>query len=155
MAATMSGANTLTSGTLHMTAIYLVAGDVLTNLKVRGGSSGWATVTHSWGVLTDASLNVVAVTPDDTTATLGVQVTRTFAFTSPYTVPTTGLYYVGVMVAGGTTTTLGASAMASAQNGIPPISVATSSTGQTTPPSVGATMGALTSTTTGPYVWLT
>jgi hypothetical protein len=145
------------SGTLYLSAIYLFAGDVITNLNIRIGTTAITLITHSWAVLTDASRNVLAVSADDTTNT-GSLTTKTFPLGTAYTVPTSGLYYVGVMIAtnAGTATVVGAANQATAQQNIPPITAGSSGTALTTPPNTGTQMTAITPVANiMPYIWAT
>lgn len=148
----------LTMGTLSMTLIYLFAGDSFSNINVRAGTGGFTGITNSWAVLSDLSLNPLAVTSNVTTATQAAQTTRAFPIVgAPYTVLTSGLYYVGVMAAGTTAPVVGPNTMSIGQQNIAPFSAGQSNTGQTTPPSVGG--GALTALTVVanpiPYLWMT
>ena len=142
------------SGTLTMTAIVLFAGDVLTTINLRTGSSGWAGVTHSWASIFDANRVCVATSADDVTASQAISVTKGFALAAPYTVPTTGLYYIGTMVAATTIGIVGPS-MNLQQTVIPPILHGQSNTGMTMPLAVGAIASNISAGNVPHYCWLT
>lgn len=140
---------TTVSGTASLAAIHLAAGTVVSNVgfvSVVAASGS----THGWAVLTDQTGIVLAVTADSLTANLAATTWNYLAFTKAATVSYTGLYYLGVMVAQGTTapTLAGAAApVASMTSGtgapLPKLAVTSTQFG-TTPPAVGASMGTLT-----------
>lgn len=146
----------LTSGTVYLMEQPLPAGlstakcTMFTNTTAKTGG------THGWYVLTDSSLKVVAVTADQTDAATVWGAASTgypLPWTAAYTVPATALYYVGIMVAqsaGGTPTISSATAPAAGIAGATGITngvalCGSSSTGQTTPPAIGATLTAISS----------
>jgi hypothetical protein len=88
----------LTSGTLHVTALFLEAGEVVTNLTMRSGGTAASSPTNWWFALYDPAGNLIGQTPDQTTEAWGTTTTKTKALASPYTVPTSGLYRAGLMV---------------------------------------------------------
>jgi hypothetical protein len=149
-----TGANALVSGTLAVTAIglpqYLTISAIAMSTKGTAKTGG----THGWYVLLDNTLKVRAVTADQTDAATVWGATNTVyqLATNTYTTAYTGLYYLGVMVAAS-----GMPNIASAGAGVAgivsavPILAGTSSTGQTTPPSAGTTMGALASANSNTY----
>lgn len=135
----------MTSGTLYVRAIALTAGTRVSNIVFVSGNTGITGLSHGWYVLMDASRNVVAVTADQTSGTWlsATGTAYTLAVTAAYTIPQTGLYYAGIMANGGNTPNIASGTALASGMGIVPYICASSSTGQTTPPSVGATMGAL------------
>jgi hypothetical protein len=92
----------LASGQLQFSAILLIAGEVVTSITVLSGSVAAVTPTNQWFGLYDASGNMLRQTSDDTTTAWAALTQKTLSLTSTYTVPTTGLYYVGIMVAAAT-----------------------------------------------------
>ena len=140
-----------TSGQLNLTSIMLEKGQVITNMLMAVSNTGESGGTHGWYVLLDSSRVVRAVTADQVGATVWAAFAGVaLAFTAPYTVAATGRYLVGVcIVATGMPTFCGREANAisapGGANGFSPSWVGVSSTGQTTPPAVAATMAALTS----------
>ena len=151
-----SGSTALTSGTLYMTAIALAQYTVVSNIAFCvAGTALTGTIQHGWHALLDPGTGsgpvLRAVSADQSPGTW-LSVTQTpysLAMQTPYTVPTTGLYYIGLMVAtsGGTGTPSMAVAGTTrgALGSAAPILCGTSSTGQTTPPALGTTMTALSS----------
>lgn len=138
----------LTSGTLSLCAIGLPKGLTVNNITFGTKGTAMATVTHGWYVLADSGLVVRAVTPDQTSGTWMQTANQlyTLATTAAYTTTYTGLYYIGMMAVA---TTIGVNGTAGnvpgnwASNA--PILCGTSNTGATVPPSVGATLTALSS----------
>lgn len=135
----------LTSGTLTMVAIPLTQGTVVTNISFFTGSTAGATMTNWWFGLFDESRNKLAISADQTSDAIASNTKHTLAMTTPYTVLTTGLYYVGIMVAATTVPTLaGIAVTAVTARNVAPITAGTSSTGLTTPASCPSPAGALT-----------
>lgn len=97
------------TGQIRWTPVALQAGDVATSVIFQAGATPGATLTHSWAVLASSdgtNYTVQAVSPDNTGASWTAKTTRTFTFGTPYVVPTTANYFVGLMVAGTTMPTL-------------------------------------------------
>lgn len=139
----------LATGVASLAAVHLAAGALVSNVgfvSVVAASGS----THGWGVLTDSSGNVLAVTADSLTANLAATTWNQLAFTKPAMAGYTGLFYLGVMVAQGTTAPTLAAAAAptvsmSTGTGAPSVKMAaTSSAFATVPPAVGASMATLT-----------
>ncbi|MEO7102873.1 MAG: hypothetical protein ABI119_06005 [Gemmatimonadaceae bacterium] len=138
---------TVTSGTIRLQSIQLPAGLPVTNIAFCSGTTAGATLTHQWFVLTDSALKVLCVTGDDTTTAWAASTVKTLAVTSgPYRTLYTGLYYVGIMVSATTVPTIqgSPSTLTVGFRNTAPKSSGNSSTGQTTPATVGATLTALT-----------
>lgn len=97
----------LTAGVMYSTALYLEAGDVVTDLTFKSVAAA-VTPTNWWFALydTQATPALIAQTADQTSAAWSANTAKTIALPSPYTVPTTGIYYASVMVAAGTVPTL-------------------------------------------------
>ena len=140
-----------TSGTLAVTSIMLKAGMSISNMLLCTDGTAETGGSHGWYVLMDTSMKVLAVTADKTAATFwgnGFQA-YSLPFTASYTVPTTGRYLVGVCIVASQMPTFsgqGALRISAPNNAGPtfaPAWIGTSSTGQTTPPALGATMAAL------------
>jgi hypothetical protein len=142
------------SGTLYLTAIILRAGQVLTNLNCRVGSTAVTGVTHSWMNLCDANRVVLRSSADDTTTPTGANVTKTFPLTSTYTIVTTGLYYLGTMFAATAGALAGLQGNANTILQIPPQLFGSSNTGMTTPSAEGTTMNALGTGAISLYGWV-
>lgn len=140
------------SGTLYLSAIPLPSGLAVGSITfcVNGTATTAGDVTHGWYVLLDSSRVVRAVSADQVGTqwnVINTPVTISVAG-SAYTTTYGGLYYIGLMVAtsAGSQPTFDTTANLTGNiGGIAPILCGSSSTGQTTPPSAGATMGAITS----------
>jgi hypothetical protein len=151
----------LATGTLGMTAVQLVKGMVVTNINVMTGSTAGATLTHQWAALYSgpaATPTVVAVSADGTSAAIGANTALTFALSAAYTVPSSGVYYIGVLVtnnAGTQPTFAGAVGGNVATATLPPILGGTSNTGLTTPQAVGTVATTITPTVNVIYTYLT
>jgi hypothetical protein len=124
----------LTSGQLFLQAIWLTQGMVINWITFSSATTAAGTPTNQLFGLFDGSRNQVAVTSNDTTTAWGANTVKTLKISSTYTVPTTGLYYVGVMVTATTVPTLKgpAALIASNLHGVAPILNGNSSSGLTT-----------------------
>jgi hypothetical protein len=150
----------LASGTLGMTAVYLTKGTVVTNVNVLTGSTAGGTLTHQWAGLYQgpaATPTLVAVSADGTSAAIGANSAITFALSTPYTVPTSGIWYAGILVTNGATqpTFAGANGGNVASATLPPILSGTSNTSLTTPQALATVATTITPTVGTIYVWLT
>ncbi len=145
-ASTIASAGAATSGQPRLMGIVLKKGTLVSHLTVWAGTTAGASMTHSWMGLADASRNKLGVTNDITTATWTASTSRTFDMVSPYTVPSTGFYYVVLCVVGTTMPTIEgvANLAAGARNAAPIAGGNSSTTGLTTPGGAPATYGALT-----------
>jgi len=96
----------LTSGTLYLQAVYLRAGQKVTNISFCSGTTAAGTPTNRRFALYSSARALLAQTADQTTTAWAANTVMTTALTAAYTVPTTGLYYVGIMVAATTVPSL-------------------------------------------------
>lgn len=143
----------LTSGTLRLVAIPLLAGMTITSIGVT--SVGAATTpTNQWFGLFDSARNALRLTGDDLTAAWGGNTTKTLSLSSPYAVTASGLYYIGIMVAAATPPTLAGSSSGngSVPNRAPILGGSTSDTGLTGPPALPFAAGTITGSGLLPYV---
>lgn len=142
-----------TSGALFLTAIHLVKDDVISSITYMSDSTAANGPTHQWFALYSSARVLLKQTPDDTNVAWGANATKTLSFASSYTVPSTGMYYVGVMV---TTTvtqpTFENVRMATNLSGLAPIVSGQSTTGLTTTAPDPA--GAITASTVGFYAYV-
>ena len=154
----------LTTGTVQATILPLVKGKVVTNINLNSGAAS-ASQTHCWAAITGAGASstatnavVLAVTSDLTTTSTPATAVQSLALTSKWTVPATANYYVHVLATATTTMpTFDAFAATAGVRGTQyPIVAGTGSAGQTTAPTVGASLGIPTSggVTKGLYVVL-
>jgi hypothetical protein len=63
------------------------------------GSAAAGTPTHQWFFFADSSGNLLGITNDDTSTAWGIQSAKMLTLATPYTIPTDGFYYIGIMVA--------------------------------------------------------
>lgn len=124
----------LSTGRVSMQAIWLVAGTVLTSISISSATTAAGTPTNQLFGLYDGNRNLLATTTNDTTTAWAANTVKTLNLTAQYTVPSTGLYYIGVMVTATTVPTIKGNAAPSASqlHGLAPILNGTSSTGITT-----------------------
>lgn len=87
-------AQTIVAGQPVYTAIYLLAGQVVSNITFWSSSTAAATPTHLLFGLADATGKIVATSADALTAAWAANSAKTLPMTVAYTVPTEGLYYV-------------------------------------------------------------
>jgi hypothetical protein len=147
----------LVSETVYASAMYLPAGVPLSDITMQVGGTAFtlANVSHGWYALLDSGRVVRAVSADQTSGNWGspfTPVTLSVA-ASDYITTYSGLYYVTFCATFTGTPGLFAALTANvgAVGGLAPILAGTSSTGQTTPPTVGTTMGAITSVAGGRF----
>lgn len=96
----------LTSGTLRMQAVYLEAGQVITAISIWSASTAAVSPTNCLFGLYSGARTLLATTANFTTTPWPSNTRRVGTLTTEYTVPTSGLYYVGVMVTATTVPTL-------------------------------------------------
>jgi hypothetical protein len=83
-----------TTGQVYMEAIWLPAGTVVSNIKIWSATTPANGPTHYNAGLYDTSGNRLCTGTDKTNTAWAANTLTTFAMQAPYTVPTTGLYYV-------------------------------------------------------------
>lgn len=88
----------LTTQIQAFTAIWLEVGQVVTSIAFAAGGTAATLPTNQWFSLYDSSRNKLAVTADDTTTAWSASTIKALILSSPYTITTTGLYYLGIMV---------------------------------------------------------
>lgn len=122
------------SGTLYLQAILLTAGQTVSNIAISSATTAAGTPTNYFFALYDGSRALKAVSANQTTTAWAANTLKTLAMTTPYKVPTTGLYYIGLMVTATTVpTTKGGTAKTGGQlSSQVPILHGTSTTGLTT-----------------------
>lgn len=87
------------SGTLFMMAIYLTAGMKVSNIMWHSATTAAGTPTHWMFGLYDISRNLLATSADQLTAAWAANTMKTLAMATPYTVPSSGLYYIAMFMA--------------------------------------------------------
>lgn len=98
----------LTTQVMTAVALYLQAGDVVTNLTFKSGATAASVPTNWWFALYDraATPAKLAQTADQLTAAWAANAAKTVALAAPYTVLATGIYYAAIMVKATTVPTL-------------------------------------------------
>jgi hypothetical protein len=152
---------TLGSSVLRTTAIYLTAGQVVKNITFTTYSTAGASVTGTWaGLFTNASstLTLVAATAQQGLSSLAANTVFTWPIatiasgsSSTYTVPSSGLYYVGICVTASTMPVIGAALSLVPVGNLLPVPSFTL-TGSTNPPSIGTTYAGAGSAYTPYYI---
>lgn len=142
------------SGTLFMQAIYLTAGQLVSNISFISATTAAATTTNLFFALYDGNRNLMAQSANQGAYTWAANTVKTLAMTTPYRVPVSGVYYVAVMQAATTIATLhGGPAKANAiVSSTAPVMHGTSSTGRTT--SLPNPAAAITAGTASAYAWV-
>ena len=122
------------SGTLFMQAIYLYAGQLVSNIGISSATTAANTPTNYFFALYSSARALLAVSANQTTTAWAANTYKTLAMTTPYRVPTSGLYYIGIMMtATAVITTKGGTAKTGGQlASTVPILHGISSTGLTT-----------------------
>jgi len=123
----------LSTGRLQLQAIWLVAGTVITSISFSSATTAAGTPTNQLFGLYDSNRNLLATSADNTTTAWAANTIKTLNLTAQYTVPSTGLYYLGISVTATTVPTLKGQAAPSASQlkGTAPILNGTSTTGLT------------------------
>lgn len=145
--ANISAASALTSGLLRLSGgIVIPAGEQITSITFI--TSGAATTpSNQWFCLVKASnLSVLAKTVDDTTTAWGASTAKTLALSPAYTASADEAVYLGVVVVAAGMPTILSQTVSSIAGGVAPNIGGNSTTGLTTPASLGATAGAITAT---------
>ena len=145
----------LTTQIVQLQAIELPPNQTVTTITYISGATAIVNATNWWFVLCDKNLVVKAVTADQLTTAWGTNTVKSLAVGTPYVTPNEAdLYYVGIMVKAATVPTLrGPVAMGNAimATAFTPTLCGASSTGQTTPPALAATLTAITGGVNYPY----
>lgn len=147
-----TASNNATTGTLFCWALELGAGESIGHLATISGNAGITTPTHWWFCLLDSSLNLLAITADQTSTawaastekSLAIATTKEGTATS-FVTTYSGLYYFGsLQTASGSTMNFSTFTGIAAVNGLAPILAGTSNTSLTTPFTFPTTCTALT-----------
>lgn len=132
-------------GDLDMFAIGISAGTPVGHITFLSGDTAGAALTHQWFGLFDKNRNLLAVTSDDLATAWAAKTPKTLAIASTvrgtyvtYVVPTTDLYYLGIVVSGTTVPSLRANTTKDAGRVIAPLLAGSSNTGLSAPQTPGA-----------------
>lgn len=96
----------LSTGVMTSVALYLEAGDTVTNLTFVSGGTAAGTPTNWWFALYSPALALLGQTADQTTTAWAANTAQTVALASAYSVTTSGVYYAACMVTATTPPTL-------------------------------------------------
>jgi hypothetical protein len=150
----------LSTGRLHLCGGAVIPGGATcSNITFVSATTALAAGTNQWFCLVNAAtLAVLAKTADDTSTAWSANTAKTLALSATYTPAESVAVYIGIMVAAGTVPTLLSASTASANGAvasIAPIIAGSSTTGLTTPASLGATAGAISGTNINAYAYIT
>jgi hypothetical protein len=123
------------SGTLFLQAIYLQAGQTVSNISFHSATTAVGTPAHWLFGLYSYARALLATSTDQTSTAWAATTLKTLAMTTPYLVPSSGIYYAAIMVSASTVCTLkGGPAITGGQlcANAPILHGATSDTGLTT-----------------------
>jgi hypothetical protein len=122
------------SGALNMQAIYLTAGQLISNITLASATTAAGTPTNYFFALYDGNRNLLAQSANQTTTAWPANTIKTLAMTTPYRVQVSGVYYIGYFMTATTVVTLkGGTARTGGQlAATSPILYGTSTTGLTT-----------------------
>jgi len=96
-----SNASYTVTGTPHFQAVYLYAGQVVNSVKFATTSTAGSALTNEWAGIFNSSGLCVAIGSQSLT-TMASNTLFNWGLSSAYTVPTSGLYYVGIGIYGTT-----------------------------------------------------
>jgi hypothetical protein len=122
------------SGALFMQAIYLKAGTLVSNITISSATTAAGTPTNQFYALYDKNRNLLAQSANQTTSAWAANTVRTLAMTTPYRVPTSDIYYIGLLQVATTIATIkGGTAKTGGQLAqVAPVISGVSTTGLTT-----------------------
>jgi len=121
MGATLANVGLISTGRIHHVAIILRAGQVVSSASFLSATTAASVPLNQWFALYSADLTtILAITADDTTTAWGSNTVKTLAFTASYTVPTTGVYYLSIVVKATTVPTFACVNASATANGLAP-----------------------------------
>ena len=136
-----------TTGRLKTGLIYLTAGQVVSNIRFVTATTAGSSLTGTWGgifTISGTTLTLVAATAQQSLSTMAATTVFTWPIatiasgsSSTYTVPTSGIYYVGFCITGTPPTTVSTTLANGLYATTPYMSVY--ATGSTNPPAIGTT----------------
>lgn len=141
----MSSQAVLTSGTLRLGGMCVLPKDrAVASITIPSGSTAATTPTNQWFCLVRVSdLAVLRKTADDTTVAWAASVNKTLSLSSTYTPTDDELVYLGILVVAATVPTILGWSINQSVTFIAPITCGNSTTGLTTPASLGGTAAAI------------
>lgn len=87
-----------TAGTLFMQAIYLTAGMTVSSISWHSATTAASGPTHWLFGLYSAARALLATSTDQTSTAWAATTMKTLSMTSPYLIPTSGFYYIGMFM---------------------------------------------------------
>lgn len=141
-----------TTGVLYLQAIWLRKGQRINNVSFFSATTSGVGMTHQLFGIYTSGLALAATSTDHTFQSWPANSMQTYALTATYIVPSTGMYYVAIAVAGSTMPTLkGGTAKTGGQlQAQAPPTGGTSTTGVTTTlPATAAAIGTVTTSIWG------
>ena len=138
------------TGLVAVRSILLTPGQVISNISILFGTTGATGPTQLWAALTDANLNVLAVTGDQGAAAQVASTFTTIPLAAKYATTFNGLAYVLVSSSASTTapTLAGAPVVGAGRVAGPPVFCGTAGS-LATPPALGAQVNSGTITAAG------
>lgn len=146
--------NSLTSGIPRFTVISLPAGITLSRMTMVTGNLGESGGSHGWYALLDNTGKVVAVTADQTGATVwgSIQSPVTLPFTASYKTTYRGNYIAMISVTASSLPNIaGQNGPATGAIGLAPVLAGLGPSGLNTPPALGTVISPLTAAGVGLY----
>lgn len=142
------------SGTLFLQSIYLYAGQTVNSISFISATTAASSPTNRLFALYDGNRNLLAQTANDGANAWTANTVKTLSLTAPYKIPTSNLYYIGLLQTATTIATIhGGPAKANAiVASTAPILHGTSSTGLTT--TLPNPAAAITAGTASLYAWV-
>lgn len=144
----------LASGSLWLVSIYLPAGTLVSTITFTSATTALATGSNQWFALYSSARALLGVTNDDTSTAWAAEATKTLTLASPFTVLTSGMYYLGINVVATTVPSLRCSVTSARISTQVPILAGTSTTGLTNPASAPGTAAAITASGSVPYAFV-
>ena len=154
MAPAFTNSGLLSTGRLHLVAIALPKGKVITSITFVSGNTALSVGTNQWFGLFDSSRVCLNLTGDDTSNAWGSFTAKTLNLSSTFTTTYAGLHYIGIMVKATTVPTLYCATVGTTIAGIAPIVNGVADTGLSTPPGLPFTAAALTVSGSVPYAYV-
>ena len=126
-----ANATAIAAGRVSASPVYLEEGAVVREIAFKTGTTGgFSAPTKQQFALYSPALALLGTTVDDGATAWAVNTTKRLAMSSPYEVPTSGWYYAGILVVGGSMPSMaGVSLQSSAQVGDAPSLHVTSALG--------------------------
>lgn len=141
----VSNLTTMSTGRISVVGINLPAGFTVTTITFVSATTAESGGSHLWAALFNSSRQKLAISADDTGATSWAANTAfPFTMTTPYLVPTSGFYYIGVCCVGTVPTSAGISAGVTPAMSLPPVLAGFADSSLTDPASCPSTLSAIT-----------